>query len=45
MLAPLHQIERNKRLVTELSEYLPDKRDQLNAGIIRVSLLAMRRTL
>lgn len=31
------QIDKNKQLVEELSNYLPAKRDQLSPGVVRVS--------
>jgi hypothetical protein len=35
------QIDKNKLLVEELSAYLPDRRAELSAGVVRVSGLAV----
>jgi hypothetical protein len=32
------QIDKNKLLVDELSAYLPDRRSELSAGVVRVSV-------
>jgi hypothetical protein len=34
---PPWQIDKNKLLVEELSAYLPDRRSELSAGVVRVS--------
>ena len=38
-LSLLRQIDKNKLLVEELSAYLPERRSELSAGVVRVSAL------